>query len=237
MPRRIVKRKKGKARRWTRGTNTVAIHNANMTYRQAMGLSINRVARILCKSNYNYVRLDATEYNLSSSTVTDQGLALTFKLNNLTDYAEFTALYDSYQICKVEVEARPISIQQVHAYSTIGNTPNTMEIPFIYIYRDLDDAQTPNLAMATSRQDTKRYLATSGFKMSIVPQVSRQIFQSATATAYETPYKILWLDCAQPSIPHYGIKILMEKTNNSNTDPIYKYAFRVKYWVRFRKVI
>lgn len=206
-----------------------------LTYSKAKKISVPRISKLLRYVPYEFVRMDTTPYRLTSSSLTFSGDGLDFSLSKLPNFSEFTALFDSYQIVKVMVEFRP-TIQKVVTQVDSTNLNNVV-VPYMYAFRDLDNSSAPTLDNCAQRQDCIRVPVTRGFTISVVPQVSREVYRSAVSTAYETPYKLVWLDCTQADIPHYGIRYGMEATQMGTADPEFQYQIRVTYWCRFRKVI
>lgn len=207
-----------------------------MSYSTAKRMSVPSIRRMLTSNVYNFVRyVEDGTFAISSNKLSFVGVALEFKLNDLANHTEFTTLFDSYQICKVELEFSPTT--QYTNRRVINDSAPVFELPSIYVHRDLDNAIAPTTeAQMVQRQDCIRKDATQRFTYSVVPQVGREVFRTAVTTAYETPYALTWLDCNYADVPHYGVHVGMTNTNSTN-DGDFEYKIKAKYWVRFKTVI
>lgn len=212
---------------------------SNLTYSGAKATSVTSVQRLLSNHTYNFTRMidNDSQFTIRSNNVAFQGLAIDFRLNDVANVTEFTTLFDSYQICKVELHFVP-DVGNSVMNMTDTSSANQYTLPSIYVHRDLDNAIAPTSeAQMTQRQDVKCYKATDEFKISIVPQVGREIFRTAVSTAYETPYKIIWLDANYADIPHYGIHVGITADGTTDANQSFSYKIKARYWLRFRTVI
>lgn len=103
---------------------------------------------------------------------------------------------------------------------------------------DLDDTTNETVATILERANVKIKTITSGgghqqvFSWKCAPRYLTQIYESAVSTGYGQGPRKQWLDCADPSIPHYGIKMVFD------TDPVLAtpviWQFYVTYYVEFK---
>lgn len=232
-----TKKRKGLVRR-RRGRRSTKMVTASekMTYTKAKSLSMSLMRRTLVSNVYNFIRyVEDDLFTITSDKLVDTGVALSFKLSDLANHIEFTTLFDSYQIAKVELEFVP-DVQTVNR-RIINDSPPVFTIPSIYVHRDLDNAIAPTTeSQVLQRQDCIRKNATQRFRYTVVPQVGREIYRNVTQTAYETPYALTWLDCNYADVPHYGVHALITPTA-STQDGDFTYKIKAKYWLRFKTVI
>lgn len=225
--RKMIKMRKGKM---------AAVKREGMTYNTAKSISVPNIRKYLTKNVYNFVRyINDTEFTVSSDRLAFTGYAFSFKLNDVINVTEFTTLFDSYQIAKVELEFCPDT--QIVNRRIINDTAPVFTVPSIYVHRDLDNAIAPTSEdQMSQRQDCIRRSATDRFKYVVVPQVGREIYRSATLTAYETPMALTWLDCNYADVPHYGVHVGLTPQGSTN-DGDFTYKVKAKYWLRFKTVI
>lgn len=229
-------RYKPKKRRVGRKSALAKTRKETLTYNQAKAISVPRIRRHLTQNVYNFVRyVDDDLFTITSDKLAFTGVALEFKLNDIVNVTEFTTLFDTYQIAKVELEFCPDT--QIVNRRIINDSPPVFTIPSIYVHRDLDNAIAPTSeAQMSQRQDCIRKTATQRFKYTVVPQVGREVYRNVTQTAYETPYALTWLDANYNDVPHYGVHVGITPTASTN-DGDFTYKIKAKYWLRFKTVI
>jgi len=183
-------------------------------------------------SNFKIVRTTTPSTyasGFSSVAASDVFGSLQFSLNELPNYLEFAALFDSYRIDKVQVTFIPVNNQQ------ITSTSGTLYIPSFYMVTDYDDAVTPGtIAELKEYADCKVIEGNKKIVKTIYPKVSMAIYNTALTTGYARPTRMLQqnllLDCANNAIPHYGLKFAFDY---SSTSAIVRYTITVKYYLTF----
>jgi len=230
------KRKARKSRKHTKKSLKDKL-NGDVSYAMAKATSVNKIHRCLISKPYDFVIMSGrvASETLESSYVDWVGGSLNFSLNKITGSSNYTDLFDSYQICKVEVTFEP-DIQEVD--QLVGaTTANAFTIPMLYVARDPDNTAVPTSeSQLSQRMDCYRVQANKQFKISMVPQVGREIYRSSILTAYETPYETIWLDSVYSDVPHYGLTYGMTATGANNNNVKFVYKIRTKYWLRFKTV-
>lgn len=154
--------------------------------------------------------------------------AMTFELNRLTNYTEFTALYDQYKITGVKVyfdystDTAPVSDPHV-------------AIPKIWAVRDYDDATTPTIDDMTQSTRVKviRPFPNKTYSMFLRPAVLNQVYKSVVSTG-NVPKWGQWIDCNDSSVPHYGLKLVAQGVPSTNFGAV---SLRCKYYVTFKGVV
>lgn len=138
------------------------------------------------------------------TTASGQGTGYYIALNNLPNFAEFTALYDSYRIEWVTVWAIPT---QTEAPVQGAN----LFVPTLYTVVDKDDAAAPGTLASQLEHGNVRMVCMDKMKKvaSFKPAVQGELFRSGATRGFNR-LDDQWIDCAQADIPHYGLKIWTE---------------------------
>lgn len=231
------KRKYRKKKKPGKVKKGIVKNTGNISYSKAKSTSIAKINKTLTSHVYDFIRtVDqvSTDYTFSASNISFSGFAWDFRLSDVANVAEFTTLFDSYQIVKVSLEFIP-DTTTINRDIT-SNLAEAFTTPIVYVHRDLDNATAPTSeTQMTERQSVMTHKATDRFTVSLVPQIGREVYRSAVATAYETPYKVVWLDTSYSDIPHYGVHVGITPTGSSTGSPRFQYKVNVKYWLRFKK--
>lgn len=234
MPTRTRKRK---GRKRVRRRQMLIPRSRNTTYGVAKSHSVAKIHRTLTSHIYDFVRYSedpSTDFTFAASNISFSGFAFDYRLLDVANHSEFTNLFDSYQICKVQLEFIP-DVSNINRQ--IGDTTAAgYTVPLVYVHRDLDNATAPTSeAQMSQRQSVVVKKATDRFTISLVPQIGREVYRTAVSTAYETPYKVVWLDTSYSDIPHYGIHVGITPTGSASGAPRFQYKIKTQYWLRFKK--
>lgn len=183
---------------------------------------------------YKYV-VTKSNISIANSAQTAQG-ALEFKLTDLANYAELTALYDEYCISKVVVKLFPKfgALGQTNGGAGTYMQTTSAFKPTITVL-DYDDSATP-----ASRNELLEYGSarmhncSQIIKRVLTPKIAIQTYKTAVSSGYSAKGH-QWIDCADNNIPHYGLKYQVEcdQTNGSGV-PLYMYDVICTYYVKFR---
>lgn len=151
---------------------------------------------------------------LNVGTLTGDGMnnydvpfAFLFKLDSVTNSTELTAISDRYRIDKVWIRAF-YTCGIINGASTPAQASNvTFGAPFISYYVDYDDATPPTIADLNERMGTRMAAFKPGrfIQMSVRPKFAVGIQDDDPAVVSAYP-RHGFIDCAQPDVPHYGIK-------------------------------
>lgn len=123
----------------------------------------------------------------------------------LSNYTEFTPLFDQYRLRRVIMKFRLVPPSEAN------NTPTTLQFyPDIAVTVDHDDANTP-----TTIDEIKQYgkcktgvlQPNTWFTYRCYPTASMQLYRTATTTGYAPLKNNQWLDLGYTDIPYYGIKV------------------------------
>lgn len=180
---------------------------------------LNTRAVALTKYNiHHYLRWETTDRTIPLTNITGiNSLGMSFQLDLLQNYTELTALYDQYKIKWVKLHFDwsplvPIPYDTANAFSGSG-----AHNPIVYFKRDYDDATAPTeIEMKQSNQTRAlRLHPNRNQTIFLRPAILHQIYEGATATAYAPKWRER-LDCADVSVPHYGLKMLIKSPPSSN---------------------
>lgn len=153
-----------------------------------------------------------------------------FKLADIPQSAEFVRLFDSYRINNITISAAPMT-----------NSSLTINPAYKMLWAvDLDDDNAPTLGSMLQRSNVHIKTVTSGgsnpqvFYMKCRPRYLTEIYKTALSTGYGQGARKQWLDCADPEIPHYGIKVLFDTNPQLGSDVVWQ--FFVNYDIEFKSL-
>jgi len=140
------------------------------------------------------------------------GWGFSFQLSDTPGYTELTALFDLYKITLVEVIWECTSV-------SANVSGNTSCYPTLLAYPDADDATAPtslSVVDQVQRMERLQFSATRNqFKRSIVPRVTNSTNTTGGTNNYAVSMASPFLDCASPSVIHYGVKFWLKNYNTS----------------------
>lgn len=149
-----------------------------------------------------------------------------FTLANLPGYSEFTSLFDSYRITKVEFTLWPTS-----------NACNNSQYatPSWYIVTvDFDNANVATVA-ALREVDTAEVCSCHQKKViTFEPRSAGVLAQGAALTGMSENAPNQWINCATTGVTHYGIKMAALTANANGT---FTMDITARVFVEFKKTI
>jgi len=147
---------------------------------------------------------------LAQTATTSTGLALSFQLNSLGNVAAYTSLFDQYRIVAVAVTATPTIL-------TGSGSPITTFLPRLYSAIDYDDTVTPTTINTLQQFDScvvsPPCTAITRF---LQPHIALAAYTGTVFTGF-TNETLKWIDVASPTVPHYGIKFVVEGGSSGQT--------------------
>jgi hypothetical protein len=182
------------------------------------------------RQNTNLVSITRTvDYGqVSSATGADKFVGQVFKLNDLPNYTQFTALFDEFRI-------RAIKVYLIPSFNVNTTASAQLTIPQLISAIDYDDAGTPSNTATIYSFDTARVhgvfdrMYTRTFK----PAISIAAY-SGGFTAY-AQRQDQWIDCNSPGTSHYALKYgIVNANNGSSTMDVYCEA---TFYLQFRKAV
>lgn len=154
-------------------------------------------------------------YDLTGSAALNG--AMVFSLSDMPGVAEFEALYDRYMITAVVLRFRiinnPDSVLMLNnnnqSASLVYQTTNWF--PRLFYCPDYDDNNAETLSALRERAKTKMKVLRPNmyFKAVIKPAVTVQTYYTTVSAGYAPKWK-QWIDMSQSSVPHYGMKWVLD---------------------------
>lgn len=137
------------------------------------------------------------------SNTLQYGFSISPALSYVTNAAEFTNLFQQYQLLGLGIQVSPIMGSSLPGI--VG------QIPTLFLAVDYNDATAPaNFAAIQQNDSVKNWPLKEDItiEQECRPLPAVQMYGSALATAYATPSKDMWLDTTAPSntIPHFAFK-------------------------------
>lgn len=164
---------------------------------------------------HRFVRRDIRILDLGSVGA-GYGAGYLFSLNSVPNFTDFTNLFDSYAIERVDI-------------ALLAGTA----VLQVYGAPDYDDVVAPTgVADMLERQNvlvrSLNVAATQQFRASIVPRV--QINSGVTTGVMLAPPAVR-LDCADPSTGHFGYKLWIQpSTGTPALAPTLVITYHLKFW-------
>ena len=144
------------------------------------------------------------------ATLVDGAVSVVTSLDDLSNRAEYAALYDAFRINKVEYHYEPVGDVQPNADDLNAATTVVAAPEFLESVIDLDDANLPTTTGEMLEYESYHYTRPSASHViRYVPKVSYEVFDGVTASFSEAD-KPIFIDCAQQTTPHYGHKLFIE---------------------------
>lgn len=211
-----------------------------MRRRRAHRRIIRRVPRM---KRYLFKRQQVATVNITLASNAYSFNSQVFEIDNLPDYGDFTNLFDQYRINMIKYQWIPNRNVNVFATSDLSTplvTQYDQPIPIIYSFIDYDDSAVPaSIDEFTERQNLRTARFNRPHKRVWKPTVLVPTYRTGVNFGY-SPKRKQWIDCANPDVPHYGLKWAFY--NPSETDATHNrgiaLSFRVMatYYLQFRNV-
>ncbi len=141
--------------------------------------------------------------NLIQNSAVFLNTTIAFQLSDIPNVSTLAALFDQYRIDKVllRVKSRNNAVFVANTASPNG------AVPTAYAVRDIDDASALSTMSDYLQYDTcLTFSGEEDFVIELTPSVTKAVFSSGAFSGY-TVDQPCWLDIANTSIPHYGVKI------------------------------
>lgn len=135
-----------------------------------------------------------------------------FRLDEIPNLPEFTALFDQYRLTKVTFQIKMISNPDAGTVGTAGAANAAPFYPTIWYVPDFDDNFTVTLAQIREFAGVRRKVLRPNQITTVTfrPRTLTQIYNSAVSTGYAVSTSRSALDIAQSSIPHYALKYVID---------------------------
>lgn len=173
-----------------------------------------------------HVRLAAV--TLSNAAITTGGFS--FQLDEVPNYAEFTALFDQYKIAAVAVtcyfNSNNIQVQSAVPFNAC-RWISVIDYNSSGTFAGLDDAREFQTAEIGAYPDWKakhtRY---------IKPRI-RTVVEDNSASLVAGGNRTGWIDTTVANIPHYGYRYIFEQLTSPYTGNV---EFEAVYYMQFKQV-
>ena len=141
------------------------------------------------------------------SKATVQNLTYQFKLDDVVNPSDFTNLYDSYKINKIQLFLEPTANQT----QTPTNYPVQRKIAVVHDYTDAFPLTQEDDYLEYSNCKRYNIVRNNAIKITLFPKIKNIIENvSGGANAYTTmSSNKVWLDMANDEVPHFGLKIFI----------------------------
>lgn len=138
----------------------------------------------------------------ATANLYDVAFSLRFRLDQVINSADLTAIADKYKIKGAYV--------RIYYNNSNSSTSTQGGMPFVQFVTDGDDAATPTSVNQLREKMGVRMKtfqnASSYIGMKLVPKPNREIFATGIFTGYEPVSKPIWIDANSVAVEHYGIK-------------------------------
>ncbi len=152
-------------------------------------------------------------------------------LADITNYSTYTTMFDSYRIAAVKIRFLPVGVEEV---VNLPSNATPALAPLIYTVIDYDDGNTPSSINSLINYSTLRMNSMGkGFTRYYKPRIPGCIANSSGTIVAGSTIRPPWLDCAQPSIAHYGLKFAMEFASGGGQ---FGYKVISTYYLQFKSV-
>lgn len=142
-----------------------------------------------------------------------------FKLSNVLQASDLTALYDRYKITGIKFKIIPLS--------NVASVNGQGLVPTMVYHVDYDDAVTP-----TSDSDVRVKAGAKEVRLDrprtifIKPKIADAILGASAGTAYSVPKAAPYINMSYPDVPHYGLKMYFRDVNLSASSSSINTCFR-----------
>jgi hypothetical protein len=145
-----------------------------------------------------------------------------FQLSDLDQASSLASVFDQYRLARVEVWLLPrVTVTTQATGTSMGQIATVV---------DFDDASTlTNFSSYLDYQNVMVGPGNEGHYRSFTPHVAIAAY-SGTFTSFANE-SAPWLDCASPSVQHYGFK-----AGSTVADAAYSSDLNVRYHFEFRNV-
>lgn len=161
------------------------------------------------------------------------GGAMEFKLSDVTEFADFTNLFDQYSIQQVDMV-----ITDLHNVATESQAGQVR--PTIKYVVDCDDATVPAAAQTVNAYQNVKSWTFRGdgqpLRISIKPRVATTVYRTGITSAYGPAKEGMLLDVDNVDVPHYGLKMWFQDCFFSGTSSQIgktKLRFELTYRLKF----
>lgn len=164
-----------------------------------------QVRRTLARQGPRIYRFKRSHNYGTSATValTPTLVAQNYSLNDLPNYAEFTALFDYYKITGIRIRLLPYQTQS----NSTGTVNNAANVPIFHVVDTSDSTPPTTVEELCEYEDHKITNLYTGFDVYFKPK-----FADATSATRDG-----WVATTNPSLNYFGFKYAIPPTTNAMT--------------------
>lgn len=211
-----------------------------LKYGQTSQNTVHRFKRTMDGNNMTYINAGVEtafgQRYFSQVANSINTIGFEFRLGDLPNYTEFTALFDQYRIDKIVFKIIPMcNVNQLTINSTgaLSNNPG-----IIGTVIDYDDAGSPTSLGYMEQYQNFRYqpvVSSRTMMRAFKPRIAVAAYGQGLFTSYMNK-KATWIDCNSPAVPHYGLKIYLDGANGTAPTCLQTYQLFADVYLSFRNV-
>jgi len=184
-------------------------------------------------NGFNVISGNTTSLSLQQNSATPVLGAIAFVLNDLNQASTFASMFDQYRFEEVHFRLTTRN----NAVSTFLNAATTEDVPYLLFVVDRDDSTAVGTLPALGEYDNVQQISgISNLDIILQPSVAPAIFSGGAFSGYSIARgDDTWVDIANLSVPHYGIKFGISALDVSTTA---KWSYDITAWykISFRNV-
>lgn len=212
-------------RRKNQWKKNIVVRTDNFGYPSLMGRTYN-------SQIYRFRRSKWDQFSLTYNAASNESHGVwKFTLADLTNYNEFTNLFDKYRI--TGIKARFFPRMNVNAHSDVSAT--WTEIPPIMTVIDYDDATAGDYTVLQQYENVKIHNEFKPFSLYFKPLMAVATYGGAAFTSYGSGPKNMWIDCNSAGVEYYALKWatpIYSLGNNDTHPPAWDVMFT--YYIDFK---
>jgi hypothetical protein len=164
---------------------------------------------------------------LRQSSASDVFASVAFAVADIPNIASLSAAFDQYRIDRIQYRLRS---RNNAIFLASAAAPNYSS-PVMYVAIDFDDNTAPTTLLEIQQYDNCQVISASdSMDIIIEPSITPSIFSGGAFSGYGVADgDDYWLDLANTSIPHYGLKIGLSALVATTTQ---KFDWDVEAWYK-----
>jgi len=160
----------------------------------------------------------------------DAFMAYRFQVNDLSNTADFSGLFDQYRFQAVKFEMRP-RFNFSNPGSVVAN-----KLPRLYSVIDYDDANVPTLITDLREYQSCKVTDWSHDHVRLIkPRLAGHVLNAAGGVSLSNESSNLWVDMGSLTVTYYGIKLGIEGGVMGQTN-LQSWSVELTYYIEFRQV-
>lgn len=184
---------------------------------------------------YNFKRTKFYQNIVSVGTALPYSQHWGFRLSDLPDASDFTALYDEYQITKAVIKFIP-KFSQVNVTTGVGSITNSVLTQMMSAI-DYDDSNSLPTATAIDQITQYQSLRMTRGNVPHTRVISPKVELTANAISNIAPKWRQWLDCDNTTILHNGLKVVIPAIPGLDAGTVLYWDAMVTVYLKFRNVL